>query len=145
MTGHDPAAVTGLDQSFDAGGLYALRAAVAAHASAMGLDDVRLGGLMVVASELATNAIRHGGGTGRLRLWREGETLHCQVSDSGPGIADPETVGTTRVPLSADNGRGIWIVRQISDRVEITTGTTGTTITASLADPPVPAQDAGSN
>jgi hypothetical protein len=27
---------------------------------------------------------RHGGGTGRLRLWHHGHTLYCQVSDDGP-------------------------------------------------------------
>jgi anti-sigma regulatory factor (Ser/Thr protein kinase) len=84
-----------------------------------------------VATELATNAIRHGGGTGRLRMWRTDNTLHVQVRDDGPGITDPHLAGTRPVPLTAVGGRGLWIVRQLCDDLHIAT-TAGTTITASF-------------
>jgi anti-sigma regulatory factor (Ser/Thr protein kinase) len=61
-----------VDHWFDADGLYTLRAEVAAHASALGATGPQGETLVVVAGELATNAIRHGGGRGRLRLWRDG-------------------------------------------------------------------------
>src|SRR5260370_16379451 len=76
-----------LDQAFDADSLYALRAAVAAHAAQAGLPQHRADDLVVAAHELAANAILHGAGHGRLRLWRRGQAPQC------PGTADrpPET------------------------------------------------------
>src|SRR2546429_9741611 len=69
VSGHGAAA---LEQRFDRDSLYALRAAVAAHAAHMGAPPDRVSHLVIVASELASNAVRHGGGKGRLRLWRGG-------------------------------------------------------------------------
>src|SRR5262249_60052438 len=53
---------TSLDQLFDSEGLYGLRSAVAAHGSAFGLSEPSVSDLVLVAHELATNAVRHGGG-----------------------------------------------------------------------------------
>src|SRR5574342_75372 len=96
---HPPAGVS-LDQIFDAADLYALRAAVAAHASDLGLPAERVGDLVMIAHELASNVIRHGRTAGRLRLWRENDTLRCQVSDTGPGLAAPEA-GREPAPITA--------------------------------------------
>ncbi len=117
---------------FDANGLYALRAAVSAHASSLGMKSDQLGALLVVATELATNAIRHGGTMGQLRLWRVDEAIFCQVIDDGPGIAKPDQAGTQPVPLNADEGRGLWIVRQLSDQLVIDNRHPGATVTAVL-------------
>jgi anti-sigma regulatory factor (Ser/Thr protein kinase) len=87
----------------------------------------------VVATELATNVVRHGGGTGKLRLWRSGDVIVCEVSDDGPGIAMPHQVGTKPVPLSTDGGRGLWLVRHFTDSVEIINRDPGTTVTVSMA------------
>jgi anti-sigma regulatory factor (Ser/Thr protein kinase) len=86
---------------------------------------------MLIATELATNAIRHGAGTGRLRLWRSDQTVHLQVRDEGPGMAQPESAGRRPASLSSPGGRGLWKVRQISDRVDITANH-GTTVTVGL-------------
>ncbi|MFC0527756.1 ATP-binding protein [Phytohabitans kaempferiae] len=120
-----------LDQLFDSDGLYGLRAAVAAHAADLGAGEEVVEELVVVANELATNAVRHGGGTGRLRLWRDGHLIRCEVSDTGPGLADG-TVGHELVPLGAYGGRGLWVVRQMSAHVDVRTGPGGATITAAL-------------
>jgi anti-sigma regulatory factor (Ser/Thr protein kinase) len=120
-----------LDQPFGKDGLYTLRAAVAAHAGQLDIPDDQLDSLLIVAGELATNAIRHGGGGGRLRLWRDPTALHCQISDHGPGITD-HTVGT-RLPKPSDaRGRGMWICRQLSDTLTIQPGDRGrgATVTA---------------
>jgi anti-sigma regulatory factor (Ser/Thr protein kinase) len=77
-----------------------------------------------VAGELATNAIRHGGGGGRLRLWQDRTGLHCQISDQGPGIADT-TVGMTPPKPTDRRGRGMWICRQLSDELIIQPGDHG--------------------
>lgn len=120
-----------LDQPFDVDGLYSLRAAVAAHAAALGAGDEVVEELVMVANELASNAIRHGGGTGRLRLWRAGELIHCEVSDTGPGLDEGE-LARERVPITAYGGRGLWVVRQMSHKVDVRTGPQGATITAAL-------------
>ena len=102
----------GLDLSFDLDNLPMLRPTVAAHAEQLGMSGRPLANLLVVASELATNAIRHGGGRGRLRLWRQGRNVNCQVRDHGSGLIDPHAGGTPPDP-AAVHGRGLWICRQI--------------------------------
>jgi anti-sigma regulatory factor (Ser/Thr protein kinase) len=66
--GTAPAGIESLDQAFDAGSLYALRAAVAARAAAAGLGRREVYEVTAVAHELAANAVIHGAGHGRLRL-----------------------------------------------------------------------------
>ena len=51
-----------LDQAFDGDSLYALRAAVAAHAAEAGLPRQRVYNVVTAAHELAANAVRHGAG-----------------------------------------------------------------------------------
>src|SRR5262245_26579134 len=117
-----------LDQRFDEQGLLALRSAVSAHAAGVGVAGDRVDDLVVIAHELASNAVRHGGGTGRLRLWRQDGRALCEVSDSGAGLADPLSAGYARVPLSSTDGRGLWIVRQLADHVEVHSGPDGTVV-----------------
>jgi anti-sigma regulatory factor (Ser/Thr protein kinase) len=121
-----------VDHQFDAERLHALRAALAAHAEDLGATPEQVERLLIVGGELATNAIRHGGGSGRLRLWRDGALLRCQISDHGPGIADP-TAGSRRPEPTALGGRGLWIVRRLCQDIAIETGPNGTTVTAAIA------------
>jgi anti-sigma regulatory factor (Ser/Thr protein kinase) len=121
-----------LDQQFDRDGLYTLRAAVAAHASHLGAAAERVAHLVIVVSELASNAVRHGGGTGRLRLWRADDGIRCEVRDTGPGLTDPNVAGTTPPSVLAVGGRGLWIVRRLSAAVRIDSGGYGTTVTATV-------------
>src|SRR5690348_12684899 len=100
--GLGPASPAPVELPFDVSGLYPLRAALAAHASQLGASDEQIERLTIVAGELASNAIRHGGGSGRLRLWQHGTALYCEVSDEGPGFAD-RTVGTTPPDPTASN------------------------------------------
>jgi len=114
-----------LDQAFDINSLHMLRRTVAAHADRLGANDDQLERLIIVAGELAINAIRHGGGRGRLFLWRHEDTLFCEVSDQGPGIKDP-TAGTSLPnPVSSDGGRGLWICRNLTSELAISTGPDG--------------------
>src|SRR2546430_16368131 len=72
-----------LEQAFDGDSLYALRAAVAAHGSRAGLSEGRTRDLVLAVHELAANAVRHGAGQGRLRLWATPEGGRCEVADDG--------------------------------------------------------------
>jgi anti-sigma regulatory factor (Ser/Thr protein kinase) len=125
-------AVDLLDQPFDLTNLVALRATVAAHADAAGLASRRIGELVLLVHELASNAVRHGGGLGRLRMWTADGTLLCQVSDDGPGLSEHHFGTTAQPALDSVGGRGIWLVRELCDRVDWRSGPTGTTVTVSV-------------
>jgi anti-sigma regulatory factor (Ser/Thr protein kinase) len=123
-----PEVVT-LDQPFTADGLYSLRAAVAAHSGDLGATPVLVEQLLIVAGELATNAIRHGGGAGRLRMWADHGLLYVQVDDEGPGFADPR-VGMKPPDQASTGGRGLWICRQVCHELHIDSGAGGSVVTA---------------
>lgn len=129
----EAAPAAALDQPFDADALFSLRSAVAAHASDLGAGDA-VNDTVLVAHELSSNAVRHGGGSGRLRLWRVDDRLYCEVSDSGKGMTDPSHIGTSRPSPSVPGGRGLWIARQLAE-IHIDTRPDGTTVTAVLALP----------
>jgi anti-sigma regulatory factor (Ser/Thr protein kinase) len=127
-----------LELPFRTSGLRLVREAVAAHADAVGVPGPEVGMVVLVASELAANALRHGGGAGQLRLWRDGTVLYCQVVDHGPGIAG-SYLGESPPDPGAVDGRGLWICRQLSSGLLIS-GTpgaaSGTTVTALFHLPP---------
>lgn len=106
--------------------LSALRRRVSLHAIEAGASPERAGELALVVSELATNSLRHGGGNGRLRLWLEGGNLVCEVADRGH-ITDP-LVGRRRPTGRQLHGRGLWLVHQLCDLVQIRTAPGGTVV-----------------
>jgi anti-sigma regulatory factor (Ser/Thr protein kinase) len=119
-----------LEQTFTEDSLYGVRAAVAAHVATVAGERV-VDTMVLIAHELASNAVRHGGGAGRLRLWLAEGALHCEVSDSGTGLEDPALAGHTLPAPSLPGGRGLWIARQLSE-LRVATSTAGTTVTATL-------------
>jgi anti-sigma regulatory factor (Ser/Thr protein kinase) len=87
-----------LDQEFDSGTLYALRSAVQAHADLAGLPEDRASEVVLAVHELAANAIAHGAGHGRLRIWDLADALSCEVVDAGRAggpaeVRGPDAVG----------------------------------------------------
>lgn len=122
-----------LQQMFATDSLVLLRNTVAAHASGLGVDDLRVADLVLVAYELAANAVRHGGGTGTLRLWRTGtDQIICQVTDPGPAPDDLAQQGLHPQSPSQLGGRGIWLIRQFTHALDIQTGPGETRITATF-------------
>jgi anti-sigma regulatory factor (Ser/Thr protein kinase) len=123
-----------LNQPFDRDTLVSLRSAVAAHAGNLGLKGERLELLVVAVHELATNAVRHGGGSGRLMLWRDGDRVCCQVSDAGPGMGNPDVASWRRLPpVQAEGGRGLYVIQALADEVSVATNGEGTTVTVTFA------------
>jgi histidine kinase-like protein len=64
-----------------------VRRFVASRAKGAGLTPPRIPDLLIAASELAANTLRHTGG-GTVQVWRTGEEIICQVADTGQ-ITDP--------------------------------------------------------
>jgi anti-anti-sigma factor len=119
-----------LDQAFDGDSLYALRAAVAAHGSQAGLSDGRTRDLVLAVHELAANAVRHGAGQGRLRMWATPEAVRCEVTDDGVD-------GTGEEPAEAavwhvEPGHGLWLVRRIADGASVQSDPSGTVAAVSF-------------
>jgi len=87
--------------------------------------------LFVVAiNEVTTNAVRHGGGKGRMYLWRDDHSLYCRVVDEGPGIP-PDRLGHRRPAPDTLGGRGLWLARQGCDTLDVETGDHGSVVTLS--------------
>jgi anti-sigma regulatory factor (Ser/Thr protein kinase) len=177
-----------LDQEFDSGTLYALRAAVQAHAGQAGLPEDRTGEVVLAIHELAANAIAHGAGHGRLRMWERAGALSCEIVDAGPGgagrptgpspggagrLTGPSPDGAGRPTPSPDgaghptpspdgaghptpspgraghptgpseaadpwpttDGHGLWLVRQVADRLDLRSGPRGTQAVVTFALP----------
>ena len=120
-----------VDRPFSLEDLHALRVEVSAYARGLGASQEQIDALLIVAVELATNALRHGGGGGRFQLWHRGDALLCRVSDHGPGMTDP-SAGLTAPDTLATNGRGLWMCRQFAQDLDIRTASTGTTVTATV-------------
>ncbi len=106
--------------------LAGVRAFVWAYAAQAGLSPFRAGDLVIAASELAANTLSHTTGGGILHLWTTPGELLCQVHDSGH-MTDPEAGQVCPAP-NASHGHGLWVVRQLCDTVDISTGPGGTTI-----------------
>ena len=136
-----------LDQEFDSGTLYALRAAVQAHVGQAGLPEDRVGEVVLAIHELAANAIAHGAGHGRLRMWERAGALSCEIVDAGPVGAGPPTgpslggagrpTGPSEAadPWPAANGHGLWLVRQVADQLDLRSGPRGTRAVVTFALP----------
>lgn len=107
-------------------GLHELRAFVARAAADAGLSDERAEDAILAASEVAANSIVHGGGEGLAQAWSERGALHFESRDAGR-ITDP-LVGRTRPTATQANGRGLWMVNQLCDLVQIRSSEAGTVV-----------------
>jgi anti-sigma regulatory factor (Ser/Thr protein kinase) len=117
-----------LSETFDRSSITVLRHAVATTARAGGLAGDRLDGFVVAVNELLTNAVRHGGGTGRVSLWRAAGSLVCEVSDSGGGLPAPVSARPPRPAPDQPGGWGLWLAEELTDSFQLTTGNGGTTV-----------------
>jgi anti-sigma regulatory factor (Ser/Thr protein kinase) len=105
--------------------LRPMRRLLEGYAGRNGLSDDRTANLVLAASELAANTLRHTSGGGTLRVWHTGLEILCQVEDEG-WITDP-LAGRRRRP-AAEPGHGLWLVNQVCDLVELRSGQDGTTV-----------------
>ncbi|SCL19075.1 Histidine kinase-like ATPase domain-containing protein [Micromonospora nigra] len=125
-------------EAFDQAQVTGLRHSVTSCARAAGLADQRLDDFVLAVNELITNAVRHGGGRGWLRLWQEAGHLVCEVSDHGDGISAGRLAERHRPAPDTAGGWGLWLARELSDAMDVTTGPQGTTVRIFAATVDVP-------
>lgn len=106
--------------------------AVAARALVHGvagdlLPGTALDALEVAVTEVVTNALRMGSGAADVRCWASDAEVVVQVDDDGPGFGDP-LAGYRRPTAGAEAGRGLWMVRQLTDVMHVSDGATGTSV-----------------
>jgi anti-sigma regulatory factor (Ser/Thr protein kinase) len=111
---------------FEARDLGCVRALVSGAAAAARLDRSRADDLVLAVNEVATNAVKHAEGPGRIRVWSTPAELICQVEDRGH-ISDP-LAGRYAPRPSVEGGLGLWMVNQLCDLVEVRTAPQGTAI-----------------
>jgi anti-sigma regulatory factor (Ser/Thr protein kinase) len=106
--------------------LGTLRWFVSRGAADVSLESARTEDLVLAVNELATNSLCHGGGKGTLRMWTEANTLLCEVHDSGH-ITEP-LAGRNPPQAEQSTGRGLWVVNQLCDLVQIRSTPTGNVV-----------------
>lgn len=86
--------------------------------------------LVLAATEVTTNAIRHGHPPVTIRLWVQPERCVYTVTDHGPGVEDPFAGyiwpgSRSKMPT---HGMGLWLTRRLCDRVDLFHGHEGATV-----------------
>jgi anti-sigma regulatory factor (Ser/Thr protein kinase) len=104
----------------------AVRRTVEHFATSCGLAAEKVEDLALAACELATNSIRHGGGAGTVAMWTEPDAAVVQFTDAGR-MTDP-LLGRSRPTADQIGGRGLYLVHQLCDLVQIRSGDAGTTV-----------------
>ena len=101
------------------GDLRALRQDLAADPLISELDDRRRDDLVFAVNEAVTNAVRHGNGGEEMtaRVWRADGRVVCEVATT-TRVDDPYA-GRRRPSADALDGRGLWLINQLCDLVEL--------------------------
>ena len=111
----EPKELAGLRSiSFD-GSLESFREQLAREAVAERVPSGKSLELLVAATEIATNAIRHGGGIEEVRVGSAEGRFVCEVIDRGIGFDDP--LAGYLAPREGV-GTGLWVARQLAWRIE---------------------------
>jgi anti-sigma regulatory factor (Ser/Thr protein kinase) len=105
--------------TFTGGQLARVRQWTGDWAAGTELTRGRVEDLVLAVGEAAANSVEHGGGSGTLRLWTGAQgTVIAEVHDRGR-LRDP-LAGRSRPALaSAQGGRGLWLINELCDLVEI--------------------------
>jgi anti-sigma regulatory factor (Ser/Thr protein kinase) len=123
------------DLSADPAEIEAVRQAVRSMAAHGGFAD-RAGDAALALDEVVANAQEHGRPPITVNAWADGR-LVIEVGDSGAGF-DYGSVCRTHPPAPfGSRGRGLWIVRQLTDLVSIRSSSAGTTVRFELVSEPM--------
>jgi len=113
---------------FDAARLRRARRSSAEYAERAGMADERVDDVLLAVGEMAANSLRHGGGSGVLRLWSDAAHVVFEVADAG--VIDDPLVGRTPATPGQLTGRGLRMVNHLADLVRMHTTSDGTVVRA---------------
>lgn len=86
------------------------------------LDDDERADLLLMASELCSNGIRHASGSPgglALRAWAEGASMVVEVEDDGAGFEIVERYDDETPDVDAEQGRGLFVVGALADEMTV--------------------------
>jgi anti-sigma regulatory factor (Ser/Thr protein kinase) len=92
------------------------------------LPEWRAEDVALAVHELLANAVHHGAGAGRLRIWKLAGTLHCEVEDGDPPASGQPSVN----PFPIAHGHGLWVARYVADHIQVLSGAHGTCATVTF-------------
>jgi anti-sigma regulatory factor (Ser/Thr protein kinase) len=101
-----------------------IRECLAPELLAAGLSEARTLDALLAISEIANNAIQHGGGITDLATGIVDGRFVCQITDRGAGFDDP---AAGYLAPGGGAGNGLWVVRQLTWRLEFLHGAGGFT------------------
>ncbi|WP_202638110.1 sensor histidine kinase [Bailinhaonella thermotolerans] len=108
------------------GDLRALRSFTLAASRAAGLTEDRAMTFATAVSEVGSYLWARGGEAPAVRVWHDSSTLTCEVHQPG-GRLDDRFLGYRPPGRVAAPDDGIWLARQICDRLETRSGPAGCT------------------
>ena len=101
-----------------------LRSRLAAISQRMGFPERKRENMLLVASEMITNLIKHAGGSGLIQIWQQpGPVLDILALDYGPGIANLERAQKDGYSSANTLGKGLGSIHRLSDESYIYTQT----------------------
>ncbi len=89
----------------------------------LNIDDAERSDLLLVVSELCSNAVRHASGAPSalvLRAWADGDDLVVEVEDDGTGFELEGLYDDEEPDPDAERGRGLYVVDALTDVVTVT-------------------------
>jgi DNA-binding NarL/FixJ family response regulator len=132
--GHQPETVATLDLPHSLASARTARRFVTEKLQEWGLREL-LDDALLVASELAANAVTHADSACRLRLSLAPTTLRIDVIDTGAGTPEPQPPSWTE-----EHGRGLHLVDALTTAWGLEVVDEGKMVWAELARPVVPAR-----
>ena len=111
-----PAAVVGLRSLPFGRSVEDVRERLAPELAAEGVSAARALDMLLAVTEVADNAIRHGGGIEDLRIGRAGGRLVCEIVDRGTGFDDP---AAGYLAPRDGLGAGLWVARQLTWQIDV--------------------------
>jgi anti-sigma regulatory factor (Ser/Thr protein kinase) len=96
-------------------GAEQLRERLAATLTAAGIGETETLAMLLAATEIAGNAVLHGGGIQDVRVGHADGRFVCEIEDRGPGFDDP---AAGYLAPRHGLGSGLWVARQLTWRIE---------------------------
>lgn len=96
------------------------RRAASSWAESIGFNEAARGNVAIIATEAATNLVRHaGGGEIVLRYLLDATGLEILALDKGPGMSDPARCMEDGYSTAGGPGNGLGAISRLSQRFEV--------------------------